>query len=232
MINWGDNIVYFTPYEIKILEASEVYKRYKTLSWTTITRADIQTDLNWIAKSGIENLPLIKYLTFILEQKSQPTTYTLDNVQAQLITMSGTIYDLFRTANLHNNPHQFTSAIPYQETMLAFGQEVTVQVQAGNAFANVEIGAAVAAKQLYAKRIRFATDNILTPALAAFHFIVSEEDGAALAYINVAQTDMFKWIDLDVFCTTDQKKLYLTCASTEATADSNVYIHLDRGYFT
>lgn len=62
--------MYLSPEEIKQLEQSQVYQYYSNVPWATPTIATIQAHLDAITRTSVESLPLIKFLTMLLQSKS------------------------------------------------------------------------------------------------------------------------------------------------------------------
>lgn len=58
-----------TDADRKSLESSQIYKYYSSNSWSSVSAALIEADLDAIKLMSIENLPLIKFLTMILQSK-------------------------------------------------------------------------------------------------------------------------------------------------------------------
>ena len=63
----------FTPAERKYIEASEVYTRFSTVKFSSLTVATIVTALNAITPSP-ENAPLIKWLVFLIRMLAQDSS--------------------------------------------------------------------------------------------------------------------------------------------------------------
>jgi len=231
-INRGDTIgVTFTKEELADIQENPAYRYYEKTPWVTVTRARIQTDLNWIDRTSLDSLSWIKFLTYLLEMKSQPTTYTIDDVETSLNSIFADTTKIVQNLRMGFNPLHYAPTSTAMNSATNLGIAETIATLSSNVLANHVLYAPGAGKHGVFFWVIVSTDNVTNVETNAINLIFHDEDAAILCKRNVSQANMGRPIPLNVITAVDDKDLEVDIVSTDGGAANHVYFSLLAGIF-
>lgn len=184
----------FTPEEEQQLKKNLIYQKYASTAFSAITTANLLTDINAITGARIEDIPLIKWLTFLYQQKTKV------DIDADINTITNTyLQPMYRAWGVLLGPpsnahiHDRTYRVDMAQATLSSGSSSNLQLRAASAGYTISLA-------------WFILWYDTAPS-TSYTIDIHEESGSDIEELHVYPAECGKvfWTYLDT--TTDNKKL-------------------------